>query len=74
MDEEAIRRRAHEIWEREGRPEGKEAEHRERARRELAEAGEKPPEGAGDDNKADVNGRTAIRHAAGREDEQGGGA
>lgn len=37
MDEDAIRRRAHQIWEREGRPEGKDAEHWERARLELAE-------------------------------------
>ena len=26
-DEERVRRRAHEIWEREGRPEGRQAEH-----------------------------------------------
>jgi hypothetical protein len=33
--EEEIRRRAHQIWEDEGRPEGKDAEHWERARREA---------------------------------------
>ncbi len=33
--EERIRLRAHEIWEREGRPGGKEAEHWERASREI---------------------------------------
>jgi hypothetical protein len=33
--EEDIRRRAHEIWEGEGRPEGKDAEHWERAAREI---------------------------------------
>jgi hypothetical protein len=45
--EERIRLRAHEIWEREGRPEGKEAEHWERASREIEseEAGENQDEG-----------------------------
>ena len=33
--QEDIRRRAHEIWEQEGKPEGKEAEHWDRAMREL---------------------------------------
>jgi hypothetical protein len=35
MDEERIRRRAHEIWEREGCPEGRQDAHWEQARREL---------------------------------------
>lgn len=35
-DNEQIRRRAYEIWEREGRPEGREAEHWRRAAEELA--------------------------------------
>jgi hypothetical protein len=34
-DEERIRLRAHEIWEREGRPDGQEAQHWEQARREI---------------------------------------
>jgi hypothetical protein len=42
--EENIRRRAHQIWEGEGRPEGKDAEHWERAAREI---------GANDDTKSD---------------------
>jgi len=33
--DDRIRRRAHEIWEREGRPHGKDAEHWERAQREV---------------------------------------
>jgi hypothetical protein len=33
--EERVRLRAHEIWEREGRPEGQDEAHRERALREL---------------------------------------
>lgn len=37
--EERIRLRAYEIWEREGRPEGREAEHWDRARREIEEGG-----------------------------------
>jgi hypothetical protein len=35
--DEEIRRRAHQFWESEGRPAGKEAEHWERAARELEE-------------------------------------
>jgi hypothetical protein len=33
--DDRIRRRAHEIWEREGRPHGKDAEHWEQAQREV---------------------------------------
>jgi hypothetical protein len=35
--DEKIRRRAHEIWEAEGRPDGKEADHWQRAARELGD-------------------------------------
>jgi hypothetical protein len=35
---ERIRQRAYEIWEREGRPEGREQEHWEQAEREIAKA------------------------------------
>jgi hypothetical protein len=42
-NEDRIRRRAHEIWEREGRPEGRHAEHWARARREIEAEGEAPP-------------------------------
>jgi hypothetical protein len=38
--DEQIRKRAHEIWEQEGRPEGKEREHWERAEREIGEGAE----------------------------------
>jgi len=49
-DEERIRRRAHEIWEREGRPEGRREEHWARARREAeAEEGGSPPGAAKSD-------------------------
>ena len=49
-DEERIRRRAHEIWEREGRPEGRHEEHWARARREVeAEEGGSPPGAAKSD-------------------------
>ncbi|MDE2182463.1 MAG: DUF2934 domain-containing protein [Alphaproteobacteria bacterium] len=51
--EERIRRRAHDIWESEGRPQGKHAEHWERARREIVG----PPPGhstlAGDSAETD---------------------
>ncbi|WP_280842803.1 DUF2934 domain-containing protein [Pararoseomonas baculiformis] len=39
-DEERIRRRAHEIWEREGRPEGRQEEHWAQACREIAAEGD----------------------------------
>ncbi len=49
-DEERIRRRAHEIWEREGRPAGRQEEHCARARREVeAEEDGSPPRAAGSD-------------------------
>ncbi len=49
-DEERIRRRAQEIWEREGRPEGCHEEHWARARREVeAEEGGLPRGAAGSD-------------------------
>ncbi|TWS97336.1 DUF2934 domain-containing protein [Reyranella sp. CPCC 100927] len=41
--EERIRQRAHEIWEMEGRPDGRDQEHWERAHREIdAKQGETP--------------------------------
>lgn len=43
--EQQIRARAYEIWESEGRPDGKEAEHWERAAREVAERGDGQAEG-----------------------------
>jgi DUF2934 family protein len=44
-DEDSIRRRAHAIWEREGRPEGRQQEHWEQTRREIeAEEGTPPPD------------------------------
>lgn len=41
--DDRIRRRAYELWEAEGRPQGREAEHWSRAERELAEAGGATP-------------------------------
>ena len=41
MDEHRIRHRAYEIWEQEGRPEGRRAEHWERACRELQDEEER---------------------------------
>ncbi|WP_035708379.1 DUF2934 domain-containing protein [Niveispirillum irakense] len=37
LDNDRIRQRAHEIWEREGRPLGREAQHWEQARNEIAQ-------------------------------------
>jgi hypothetical protein len=54
--EQGIRLRAHEIWEREGRPGGKEAEHRERVSREIEseEAGEIKTRDRSGANQGDV--------------------
>ena len=50
-DEDRIRRRAQAIWEREGRPEGREQEHWAQARREIeAEEGASPPRAAKPDD------------------------
>lgn len=51
VDEDRVRRRAHEIWEREGRPEGRQEEHWQRAMEEIsAETGDAAPGGtAGSD-------------------------
>ena len=44
QDQERIRQRAHEIWEGEGRPEGRHAEHWTQASREIeAQGGRAPP-------------------------------
>jgi len=60
--EESIRRRAHQIWEDEGRPEGKEAEHWDRAAREVA--GKKTDSSAhGDAVKAAAEGSKTERVA-----------
>jgi hypothetical protein len=47
--EDLIRRRAHEIWEQEGRPHGRDREHWERAAREFEseQAGSGGPNGSG---------------------------
>jgi DUF2934 family protein len=51
QNQERIRRRAHEIWEREGRPEGRHEEHWARASREVeAEGGAGPPPSAAPDD------------------------
>ncbi len=46
-EDDRIRRRAHAIWEREGRPDGRQQEHWAQARREIeAEEGAPPPQSA----------------------------
>jgi Protein of unknown function (DUF2934) len=53
--EDRIRRRAHEIWEREGRPEGRREEHWAQARREIeAEGGSQPEPAAPDASPTDT--------------------
>lgn len=51
-EEERIRRRAHAIWEEEGRPEGRQEEHWRRARRELASGSGPREEAAAEDAEA----------------------
>jgi hypothetical protein len=46
QQEDRVRARAHAIWEAEGRPEGRAAEHRAQAMRELAEDGSEAEEHA----------------------------
>ena len=54
QDEERIRQRAHEIWEREGRPEGRHEEHWAQAHREIeAEGGSQPEPAAPDASPTD---------------------
>jgi hypothetical protein len=49
---EAIRKRAHEIWERNGRPEGRDDDHWREAEAELAAAGDQGNEGEGNKTAA----------------------
>lgn len=56
-NEEKIRQRAYEIWEREGRPEGRGHEHWSQARREIDKYG--APEGAALDTEKAGSGRPA---------------
>jgi len=63
--EDEIRQRAYRIWEREGRPDGMDKDHWERAERELA--GETPPEApkrAGARGKPAAGAKPAARRAA----------
>ena len=52
--DERIRQRAHEIWEEEGRPEGREYSHWLRARAEIQDAAGDAPAEAGRASKADI--------------------
>jgi hypothetical protein len=65
--EERIRARAHQLWESEGRPSGREAEHWEQARREIEaeEAGGAP---------LDSSGAGGLGHEEMTADVQSGGA
>jgi hypothetical protein len=67
--DDEIRKRAHEIWENEGRPEGREKDHWERAEREVAaSAGAKPPaakKSAGSDAKAAAPKKASATKPAG---------
>ncbi|HYH23661.1 MAG TPA: DUF2934 domain-containing protein [Azospirillum sp.] len=84
MDEERIRRRAHEIWEREGCPEGRGDAHWEQARRELEGEEEVAAPAALDAAAAQppapgpvVRGKTTVRgrkKAPGSGEESGGAA
>jgi hypothetical protein len=52
--DERIRQRAHEIWEEEGRPEGREYSHWLRARAEIQDTADDAPAEAGRASKADI--------------------
>ena len=52
--DERIRQRAHEIWEEEGRPEGREYSHWLRARAEIQDTAGDAPAEAGRASKADI--------------------
>ena len=58
-----IRKRAHEIWEQEGRPHGKDGEHWERAQREL-DAADMPPLANVGVKKKSPSARTGSTEAA----------
>ena len=67
--DDRIRQRAHEIWEQQGRPEGRQEEHWAQARREI-EAGSGPPQAAAEldpsptINASDDAGTTPAQAAA----------
>ena len=71
MDDNRIRERAYEIWEQEGRPEGRHAEHWERACRDCGQPNPNPdvraPE-AMDANAATPGGGNLRRAASGMRD------
>lgn len=48
--EAQVRERAYEIWESEGRPDGRDAAHWERAEREIAGGSPVPPQGTGSED------------------------
>jgi hypothetical protein len=63
--DERIRRRAYEIWEESGRPEGMESQHWEQAAREIAASSvEQPSNGASDDTAATPQRPQAAQRAA----------
>jgi hypothetical protein len=63
--DEKIRRRAYEIWEESGRPEGMESQHWEQAAREIAaSAVEQPSNGSSDETAATPQRPQAAQRAA----------
>ncbi len=63
--DERIRRRAYEIWEESGRPEGMESQHWEQAAREIAaSAAKQPSDGASHDTAATPQKPQAAQRAA----------
>jgi hypothetical protein len=66
QDEERIRRRAHEIWEQEGRPEGRDQEHWAQASREIEAESDGPatPDDAPTPTAADGGGATPAEAAS----------
>jgi hypothetical protein len=66
QDENRIRNRAYEIWEREGRPHGRDREHWHQARREIDDEGRASAGG-----KDDPAGRSAAARMPGADDGRG---
>jgi rubrerythrin len=58
--EERIRQRAYAIWESEGRPEGEERRHWEKAERELAERDQRPPSDATNERREEGEVGTVV--------------
>jgi hypothetical protein len=65
-DEERIRRRAHELWEKEGRPEGRHEQHWDQARREIEQEESDAPQPSSSHESDAETGGIKPAHRTGR--------